>query len=83
MTKLTLSVDERVSARAKRLAAEHGTSVSAMFSRFIQALAQRKEGRPRGGRIARQASGLVRMPKGKSKAAVLSEALLEKYGQGE
>jgi hypothetical protein len=81
MTKLTLSVDERVCASAKRLAAEHGTSVSAMFARFIQAMAQRKGGRTRGGRIARQASGLIRMPKGKSKAAILTDALLEKYGE--
>jgi hypothetical protein len=35
----------------------------------------------RGGRIARQASGLIRLPKGRSDRDVLVDALLEKYGR--
>jgi len=36
--KLTLSVDGKVIKSAKRIAKQRGTSVSAMFSEFIQAL---------------------------------------------
>ena len=35
MHKLTLSVDEKVVGRAKRYAAQHGTSVSRMVERYL------------------------------------------------
>jgi len=35
MAKLTLKVDETVIARAKRYAAQHGTSVSGMVEQFL------------------------------------------------
>jgi hypothetical protein len=38
MPKLTLSVDPDVVARAKRLAAERGTSVSALVERYLDRL---------------------------------------------
>ncbi len=38
MPKLTLSADQDVIERAKRLAEERGTSVSAMFSQYVEAL---------------------------------------------
>ena len=79
MTKLTLSVDEEVVKQAKRLAKESGRSVSAMFSHFVRSAANREKTPLRGGRIARQASGLIRLPKGKSERDILTEALMEKY----
>jgi hypothetical protein len=39
MSKLTLSVDEQVVARAKRFAARRGTSVSRLVERYLQLLA--------------------------------------------
>jgi hypothetical protein len=38
MSKLTLSVDPEVVARAKRYAEEHGTSVSQLVERYLDAL---------------------------------------------
>lgn len=80
MTKLTLSVDEGVLKQAKQLAARHNTSVSAMFTEFVRTMARGTAGGEPGGRIARKASGLLRLPKGKSARQVLTEALAEKYG---
>lgn len=36
MSKLTLSVDEKVVARAKRFAAQRGTSVSRLVERYLE-----------------------------------------------
>jgi hypothetical protein len=82
MKKLTLSVDEQVIRQAKRLAKEHRTSVSAMFGRFVNSLADEAspERRPPAGPIARRASGVIRLPKQLSEREVLESALLDKYG---
>ena len=79
MTKLTLSVDETVVSQAKEIARANGTSVSAMFSQFVKALANGSRADIPPGRVTRQASGLVRMPTGKSYRQVLGEALVNKY----
>jgi len=79
MTKLTLSMDEKVVEQAKRLAAKNGTSVSAMFTRFVQSMAGMEPRRGGVGRITRRASGIVSVPKGKTYRKVLEESLLEKY----
>ena len=82
MVKLTLSVDESVLKKARRLARAGGTSISSMFSRFIESMAPRG-GRPRRiGPRTRQACGLVRLPRGKDYRDVLAEALMDKYGLG-
>lgn len=44
MAKLTLSVDERLIARAKEYADRHGTSVSRLVSSFLEALDDTDEG---------------------------------------
>ena len=44
MAKLTLRVDEDVLRQARRLAKRRGTSVSAMFSQFVRALADPEPG---------------------------------------
>ena len=41
MSKLTLSVDNRVVSRAKRYAKEHGVSVSQMVETYLAAVAER------------------------------------------
>ena len=82
--KLTLSVDERVVRTAKRLAKENGTSVSAMFARLINGLADR-EGRTRHiplGPITARATGVIRLHEGKTDREVLENALLERYDLG-
>ncbi len=49
MTKLTLSADAGVVEKAKRLAAEQQTSVSAMFGRFVRSVTtQAPSDRPTG-----------------------------------
>lgn len=79
MTKLTLSVDEAIVEKAKRHAEANGTSVSAMFSQFVQSLTNGQRAKIRPGRLTRQASGLVRMPADADEKDVLADALIEKY----
>ena len=83
MDKLTLSMDREVVATAKRLAKRHRTSVSAMLSNMVKAMAaQEGEKRPEipPDSIAARAVGLVKLPLGKTDGDVLYEALCEKYG---
>ena len=80
--KLTLTADERVIRKAKRLAARHGTSVSAMFVRMVHSMTEEapaSEDVPENS-IAAGASGFIRLPKGKKPRDVLTEALMEKHG---
>ena len=80
MKKLTLSADEEVIEQAKALAAEERTSVSAMFARFVRLMVRRRNAKPEIGPLARRASGMVTLPKGRSEREVLEDALAEKYG---
>jgi|HubBroStandDraft_6_1064221.scaffolds.fasta_scaffold1997943_1 hypothetical protein len=80
MTKLTLSADPAIVELAKSLAAEQGTSVSAMFERFITlAAAKRRKTIPLGP-LTRRMTGIVKLPKGATAQTVLEEALLERHG---
>jgi hypothetical protein len=79
MKKLTLSMEEGVIRQAKRIAAEQGTSVSAMFSNMVRLMA-RKRGEEIGiGPLTREAMGLVDLPEGKTDRELLEEALAEEY----
>lgn len=82
MKKLTLSASEDVIRDAKRLAAERGTSVSAMFSRFIRSVAHEEERGQRGSDtpILRELTGTMPWPEGKTYEDLLTEALMEKHG---
>jgi hypothetical protein len=83
MKKLTIYTDAEVIEQAKRLAAESGTSVSAMFERFVRFLARQKgESRPIG-RLTRKASGLIKLPRDKSERDVLADALADRFQIGE
>lgn len=79
MVKLTLSVEKEVVARAKDLANRSGTSVSAMFARWIKAVASGTDPKARTGRLTRQASGLIRNVD-RPDSDVLTDALLDKHG---
>ena len=74
MKKLTLSVDGETIAQAKRLAAERGTSVSAMFSRLVRAMAHEKGRKVVIGPITRRATGLVNLPRGKTDRQLVEES---------
>jgi hypothetical protein len=78
MTRLTLNLDPAVVTLAKRLAKEQGTSVSAMFQRFVTlAAAPRRPARI--GPITRKAGGVIRLPPGRDARALLEDALLERH----
>jgi len=82
MPKLTLSADREVIERAKHLAEERGTSVSAMFSDFIKTLSTQA---PTGERslppVTRRLAGIAKLPPGKSYRAAIEESVLEKHGR--
>jgi hypothetical protein len=80
MKKLTLSASEEAVQQAHRLARARGTSVSAMFERFIRALVAKDAPRRKAGPLTRRATGLVRLPRGASERRVLEDALLERHG---
>jgi hypothetical protein len=82
MKKLTLSVDEDVIREAKRIAAEQNTSVSAMFSRFVQAMAHDAASGTKLGPLTRRLTGVARLPEGASAQDVLNDALLDREGLG-
>jgi hypothetical protein len=80
MPKLTLSADPSTVDLAKTLAAEHGTSVSAMFERFVSMVAAQRRSPTKVGPLTRRVSGIVKMPKGASARSALEDALLERHG---
>jgi len=65
MTKLTLSVDRDVIETAKRIAKANGTSVSAMFSQFIETMYARQFRVDGIGPITRELSDIAKLPPGK------------------
>lgn len=82
MPKLTLSAKQDVIEKAKRLADERGTSVSAMFSRFVESATA--NGDPKHlplGPTTRKAIGLVKLPTGKSDRQLIEEAMSQRYGK--
>lgn len=82
MKKLTLSANESTIDAAKRLAAEQGTSVSAMFERYVLFLDSRQHRRKlKISKATRQATGLIQLPVHDPNGRdVLESALLDKYG---
>ncbi len=80
-TKLTLSADALLVRQAKKLAREQKTSVSAMFSRYIENLVKIRQLDDKAlGPLTRRASGMVKLPKGKSEKDILQQALSTKFG---
>jgi hypothetical protein len=83
MTKLTLSIEEGVVEKAKRIAEANKTSVSAMFSQFVRSMDGRRARSPRIGPLTRKLSGIVKLPRNKNYKQLLAEALVERYGTAE
>jgi hypothetical protein len=78
--KLTLSVEPEVVREAKGVAAGWHTSVSAIFSRVLRALASPQTTELESSPVTRRASGLVDLPEGVSDRDLLSDALSSRYG---
>jgi Family of unknown function (DUF6364) len=80
MKKLTLTAEPEVIDMAKKLAEARGTSVSAMFSQLILAMAGKKANRSeRIGPITRRLTGIAKPPRGKSDRQLLQDALVRRY----
>ena len=79
-TKLTLSAERDLIARAKRAAKSRGTSLSSMFARFLASVTEEPEAPGKPGPLTRQALGLVRLPARRSDKRLLADALASKYG---
>jgi hypothetical protein len=80
MKKLTLSAEEDIIEQAKRIARREKVSVSALFARLVRGLSQRDRSAKEipADSLTARATGLLRLPKGKTPRDVLTEALLEK-----
>lgn len=83
MTKLTLSVDETVVEVAKRIAEANNTSVSAMFSQFVQSLAASRARGGKTGPLTRKLSGIMELPPKPDYKELVTDALSDKYGAAE
>ncbi len=80
MTKLTLSIEEAVVEKAKQIAEDNHTSVSAMFTQFVESAAARDKQDFKIGPLTRKLSGIIDLPPNKSQKELLAEALADKYG---
>ncbi len=83
MSKLTLSADRELIEEAKRLAAEEGTSVSALFSRLMRAMTRARMSQETVAPLTRRATGLIRLAGAESDERLLGDALARKYGISE
>jgi|WetSurMetagenome_2_1015567.scaffolds.fasta_scaffold106448_1 hypothetical protein len=80
-SKLTLTADKEIIKRAKKIAAQNGTSVSAMFSRMILAMTHESETKNPPGPLTLKATGLIHIASSEKKDdQLLEEALVKKYG---
>jgi hypothetical protein len=83
VSKLTLTADKEIIKRAKKLAAQNGTSVSAIFSRMIIAMTQEWKTHNPPGPLTLKATGLIHMSSSeKDEDQLLEDALVRKYGFG-
>jgi len=80
MTKLTLSVKPSVVEKAKQMAKANNTSVSAMFSQFVESASTLRKRRPKIGPLTRKLSGIIELPPGEDDRILLVNALADKYG---
>ncbi len=78
-TKLTLSADSELIRQAKQLARKRGTSLSAMFDRFIRSVVLQEERSEAPGPLTAQALGLIHLPEDRTDSELLEEALAEKH----
>lgn len=79
MSKLTLSIDNKIITTAKDLAAKQHTSVSEMFTNFIKAVAVKEKQYGKLSPLAKQATGLVKIDANKDYKELLTDSLMDKY----
>ena len=80
--KLTLSAPEDVIEEAKQIAAKNNTSVSAMFTRLLNAVSRSDDSETIPiGPVTQRASGIVDLPSG-TYDELLTDALEEGYDRG-
>jgi len=79
MNKLTLSIEEPVVEKAKQIAEANQTSVSAMFSQFVESMASKNARPAKIGPLTRKLTGLVKLPPGKNYKALVADAIMEKH----
>ena len=82
-SKLTLSADKEIIEQARKIAREKNSSISAMFSQYIQAIADLEEYAQDLGPLTKKASGIINLPEDKTDKELLDEALWEKHGKKE
>ncbi|MBI4578275.1 MAG: hypothetical protein HY718_01140 [Planctomycetes bacterium] len=83
MPKLTLSVDAEVIREAKAIAAQQGTSVSAMFERVIRVMSQQAADGTRivDAPITRELTRVIAIPAAKDYPELDEDALLDRMDQ--
>jgi hypothetical protein len=79
MNKLTLSIEEPVVEKAKQIAETNQTSVSAMFSQFVQSMAAADARPAKIGPLTRKLTGFIKLPPRKDYKDLVTDALMEKY----
>jgi hypothetical protein len=84
--KLTLSMEKSVIKDARRIAQEHGTSISGFFARVVKAMSGKKPPPRRTSEaqelppLTRKMLGMISAPPGKTDRELIEEALDERYG---
>lgn len=78
MPKLTLSADKDVIEKAKKIAEDRGTSVSAMFSQFVQSVGTPRPSRQQPAPITRRLRGLAKVSARKTDRELFEQAILAK-----
>lgn len=76
MPKLTLSAEADVIEKAKQIAEQRGTSVSAMFSQFVESLGSEERPRRQTAPITRRLRGLAKVDPNKTDRQLYEEAIL-------
>jgi hypothetical protein len=79
ISKLTLSADPEIIRQAKKMAAEEGTSISALFSRLVRAMIQSRAQQGSIAPITRKATGIIQLPETQSDEQLMEDALSHKY----
>ena len=82
MGKLTLSMGDGDIQDAKELAAAGGTSLSAMFTRYIRALVKSRKAPKDLPPVTKRLSGIVSLPSNKTDRELIEEAIEERHGRG-
>lgn len=83
MKKLTLSMEESDIRAARRIARDHGTSISGMFSRLVRMMARKRHRPPEGEELpplTRKLTGIVALPKGKTDREIIEDVVLARHG---